>query len=61
METIKSVVPSNTIKIELPKDRLTLKGIKQLYYVCKKKEGDPRGFNPKLRAIVDIIEQFDTN
>jgi hypothetical protein len=27
--------------------------------VAKKVEGDPRGFNPKLRAITELYNQFD--
>lgn len=56
---IKALVPSNSIKIELPKERLTLAGIKQMYYVAKSEKKDDKRFNPKLRAIIDIYNNFD--
>ena len=61
MTAIKGIVSSHSIKIELPREWLALKGIKQLYYVARKDKGDGNRFNPKLRAIKDICEKFDGN
>ena len=59
MSAIKGIVQSHSIKIELPKERLALKGIKQTYIVAKKKAGDGPRSNPKLRVIKELIEKFD--
>lgn len=40
LTSIKSIVQSHSIKIELPKERLALKGIKQTFIVAKKQAGD---------------------
>ena len=58
---IKQVTDADrTIKIELPKEKLTLKGIKQYYICAKRAADDPRGFNPKLRLLRQLIETIDT-
>ncbi len=58
---IKQVTDADkTIKIELPKEKLTLKGIKQYYICAKRTADDPRGFNPKLRLLRQLIETIDT-
>lgn len=44
---------------KIDEKNLTLSGIKQVYYVAKKHEDDMRGVNPKIRALIDIYNQFD--
>ena len=56
---IENLVPDNSIKIEIPKEKLTLRGIKQMYHLTKKAEGEDGKFNSKLRVIKQIYEQFD--
>ena len=58
---IKQVTDADrTIKIELPKEKLIPKGIKQYYICAKRAPDDPRGFNPKLRLLRQLIETIDT-
>jgi superfamily II DNA/RNA helicase len=39
---IKTLIPENSIKIELPKEKLTLTGIKQFFHVAKRTEGEKK-------------------
>lgn len=61
MDFIKEMVPENTIKIELPKEKLTLKGIKQYYHVTKRGDGEDKFFNSKLRVLKELYEAIDAN
>jgi superfamily II DNA/RNA helicase len=48
---IKSIIPENSVSIRLKNARLTLKGVKQMYYVCRVKR--------KFDIIEDLFNEFD--
>ena len=60
-EFIKEIIPANSIKIELPTEKLTLGGIKQFFYRAKKLPGEDKRFNAKLRALVELFGEIEGN
>lgn len=48
---IKSIIPDNSVSIRLKNKLLTLKGVKQMYFVCKGKR--------KFDIIEDLFNEFD--
>lgn len=59
IEFLKNLIPENAIKIELPKERLSLAGIKQFFMLTKKEPGEDKRFNSKLRVLKQLVEQIN--
>src|SRR5690606_2462907 len=48
---IKKIIPENSVSIRLKNKLLTLKGVKQMYFVCKS--------TSKFEIIEDLFNEFD--